>query len=111
MKQVAFKGPLYNPVFAEYVSSVSFQITLTRNMIMKMVGIKMNTWDVYRKAGVACASCISADALIRRGLAHAPNPKKQGILELTEAGEHVYELLKISGQVQPLEETLSETAK
>lgn len=107
MKQVQFKGPVYNPVFAEYVSSVSFQISLTRNMIMKMVGIKSGSWDVYRKAGVACASCVSADALLRRGLAYAPDPEKPGILRLTDAGDCVYKLLEISGQVQPLEEILT----
>lgn len=107
MKQVKNPGPRYNPVFAEYVSSVSFQISLTRNMIVKMVGIKTKSWDVFRMAGVADASCMSAGALIRRGLAHAPDPQWPGRLELTEAGEHVYSLLEISGQIQPLEEILT----
>lgn len=111
MKQVQNKGPRYNPVFAEYVSSVSFNVTLTRNMILKMVSIKTDALDVYRRAGVACACCVSADALLRRGLAWAPDPQKPGILELTEAGEHVYELLKISGQVQPLEASLLEVTE
>lgn len=105
MKQTVHRGPNYNPVFAEYVSSVSFQISLTRNMILKLFSIKNDEWNVYRAAGIADASCVSANAVIRRGLAHAPDPQYPGILELTEAGEHVYALLEISGQITPLVES------
>lgn len=53
----------------------------------------------------------SIRALKRRGLIYPPKPRKApGIYQLTEAGEHVYQLCVIAGLLDSFTEKLKEIA-
>jgi len=59
--------------------------------------------DIYIAFGGADTSVGSGRALEERGLVYAPDKKLPGLYKLTEAGELVLGLLKLSGLVQRVE--------
>lgn len=93
-----------NHKFAAYVTSATFQLSLSRNMIIALTAIANDTWasgvDHYRTIGLVDGSHVAGASLSRRGLVHSPDPKWPGRYELTDAGRHTFELLKLAGLVE-----------
>ena len=56
--------------------------------------------DVYVAFGGFDTAVTSGRALLERGLVRAPDKQFPGNYELTDAGEHVVELLKIAGIIE-----------
>lgn len=107
-----------NHAFRESVTSVSFNLSLSRRMVLSLAAIadEQRLRDPDKsprtpsepewKRHVMLVSSIGrndtvgpAKSLERRGLIYAPDKKWPGIFCLTEAGEHVLELLKIAGVI------------
>lgn len=104
-----------NQAFANAVTSTAFNLSLSRNMIMRLVEIKVRQpghfTDVFRAAGVTDSSYESGQALLRRGLVEAKNPRYPGHYTLTEAGELVHQLLIMAGLTKPIEDYVKASEK
>lgn len=101
---------MINHAFANYSTRVSFNLTLTKTQVFYLWSIAerrfLSVHDERRHAGAPEAPrhdlfVPSARGLIERGLVY--RNEKAGShdwpYELTDAGKHVYELLKIAGIV------------
>lgn len=109
----------HNYIFRDYVTSTAFNLSLTKNMIAFLVWVAAeNNPDNNEKSArtqsnskpreIFIATTGRYDpvgagrALERRGLIWSPYPKWPGIFCLTDAGRHVFELLKIAGLIEKL---------
>lgn len=102
-----------NLEFAEHTTSVAFQLTLSKSMIVKLVEIatrRPNDNSLFLVLGLSDRAVMAGRALRDRGLVVAPDPEWQGQYELTEAGEHLFALLQIAGLVQRIDDQLATKA-
>jgi hypothetical protein len=111
-----------NNLFREHVTSTAFNLSLSKNMIAMLAWVASENnpaddlkaaqdrpHDEYmanRKRFVAVCgrydTVTCGNALLRRGLIWSPYEKWPGIYCLTDAGKHVFELLRIAGLVEAL---------
>ncbi len=111
-----------NDLFKEHVTSTAFNLRLSKPMIafLALVASEDNpdndpaaarygrTDEYTRKRKIYVATTGRYDtvtpgnALLRRGLIWSPYEQWPGIYCLTDAGKHVFELLKMSGLVEAL---------
>lgn len=100
-----------NSKFAEHVTSVAFNLSMTRSMIVVLVSIANKRHatgkQTLRLIGLPDTSVSTARRLEDRGLIHAPDPKYPGRYDLTRVGELVIELLREAGLVQSIEEAFA----
>lgn len=101
-----------NSRFANYVTSMAFNISLSKAMIVVMaqIGSEVRKHDTssFWAVGAPDTAVPSLRCLIERGLIYAPNPDLPGICVFTEAGKHVFELLKISGLIAQLKDACND---
>lgn len=97
-----------NHKFASHVTSIAFNLTLSKSMVLKLVEVKANRSNLFRVIGLNDTAVAAARALIERGLIVAPDPVWPGRYEMTAAGEHVFALLEMAGLVQRIETKLAE---
>ncbi len=108
-----------NLKFAQHVTSIAFNLQLSRPQIIKLVdvatrpksengGIFTGRRDLYRILGVPDASVQAGRILEEKGLVFAPNPKYPGLYDLTEPGKLVFQLLQMAGLVQRIEDKAAE---
>lgn len=95
-------APKINEAFRDAVTSVSFSLTLRKPDVVMMVEIAEGGrgWHLFRAMDLRSVEVGAMRQLVRDGLAFAPDPTSPGLLELTDAGKHAYELLKIAGIVE-----------
>lgn len=90
--------------FAAHVTSLAFNLSLSRNMIITLAQIAGHAEkyerDVFVAFGGFDTAVTSGRALEERGLVYGFNPERPGMYRLTKAGEHVLELLKIAGLIE-----------
>ena len=92
-----------NRKFADHVTQTAFHLTLSRNMIGTMARIRNHAYESDRTwtANGSDQFLMGAKALIERGLVqHSDAADAEGRhWKFTDAGEHVFELLVLSGLV------------
>ena len=103
---------LRNARFANHVTSMAFNLSLLKAMILKMsmIGneidhLSKSSWYAVGSPDIAVPAC---NALLSRGLVYAPDPRLPGVVEFTEAGKHVFELLKLAGLVMQAKEAIND---
>lgn len=99
-----------NHRFAEAVTQASFSLTLSKPMIAYLACIGYGYAPNFRVFGMSGTEVAANRQLLNRGLVYAPNPDWPGATLLTEAGKHVFELLKISGIIVQFERSIEEDA-
>lgn len=91
-----------NEAFREYVTSTSFSLTLSRNMITVLMSIRAGLFimstDLLRARGMYDTAVPSARALLERGLIERDAAT---IYRLTKAGKLTCELLQEAGFMLP----------
>ena len=97
-----------NEAFANSVTNMAFNLTLSKNMVICLActaGVAdIYSRDIFTAFGSYDTAVTSRQALRKRGLIQKMRgQEKEGIYELTEAGKHIFELLKIAGLVQKIE--------
>ena len=95
----------YNEKFANSVTTTAFDLRLSKNMAITLAAIATNSARLKTKEFYAAFNMVdryvcNSKALKEKGLVYAPDPKYKGIVELTEAGEHVVALLEIAGIIK-----------
>lgn len=88
-----------NAKFANHVTQVAFNLSLSRNMVFVLDAIAHGSLasSNMRAAGMIDTAVPSMRRLEERGLVYAPDPQWPGRKLLTPAGEHVHALLVIAG--------------
>lgn len=88
-----------NNRFANYVTQVAFNLSLSRNMVFVLDAIAHGTLAStnMRAHGMIDTAVPSMRRLEERGLVYAPDAEWPGRKVLTEAGAHVHALLVIAG--------------
>lgn len=82
-----------NPVFKDYVTNTAFSLTLSKNMILWLTYIKNGEKESIPNGDF----CKGFDSLRARGLMDSiVSAKGEHKRFLTNAGEKVYELLKLA---------------
>jgi hypothetical protein len=110
----------HNALFREHVTSTAFNLNLTKNMIAFLAWVasednpsndelaarrkpmRSKDRDIFVTVVGRYDPVTTGSALLRRGLIWAPYPDWPGIYCLTDAGVHVFELLKLAGLVERL---------
>lgn len=104
----------YNSRFAAHVTSVAFNLQLSKAQIIKLLSVAENSAeeagkynvrkrDLYRLMGVPDSGCVSGRVLEDKGLVYAPDARYPGFYILTEPGRLVMQLLQIAGLVEKIE--------
>jgi hypothetical protein len=104
-------SPDINPIFASHVTSIAFNLSLSKNMVVAMTDVATNAnWarDTYRALGMPSNFISGLRGLLERGLVFAPDPQFPGRCEFTEAGKAVFALLQMAGLVQRIEAKIAE---
>ena len=101
--------PEINPLFAQHVTSIAFNLNLTKGMVIVMADIATyirphSRRDSFRALGMPSNFISGLRGLLERGLVFAPDPENPGICEFTEAGQHVFALLQMAGLIQRIED-------
>ena len=106
-----------NHKFAAHVTSVAFNLQLSRSQIIKLLSIAerehdepgrhYRNRDIYRLMGVPDASCVSGRVLEDKGLVYAPDPQFPGFYVLTEPGKLVLQLLQMAGLIERIEQKIA----
>lgn len=104
---------MINHAFANYSTRVSFNLTLTKTQVFYLWQIAERNFVSVHSGEVKPGSpemprhdifVPSVRGLIERGLVERNDLDEIGVgvwpYELTEAGKHVYELLKLAGLIQ-----------
>ena len=107
------ESPKINHKFAAYATSIAFNLTLSRPMVVQLAEIALRRDSVIsfmRSLGMRDTAVGAMRQLERRGLCYAPDPEWPGCMKLTEAGEHVFKLLQIAGIIDPIAESIKGTA-
>lgn len=102
-----------NPLFAQSVTSIAFNLILTKTMVVTLTDIASKggaARDSFRAMGMSSNFCVGLRGLLERGLVVAPDPEWPGRCEMTEAGQAVFSLLKMAGIVQRIEDKVKERA-
>lgn len=109
-----------NTKFRDSVTSLAFHLTLSKAMVVMLTNIadqchssrmvdgklkapdeEFDNREQWLALGCARYDFVTTGrALEARGLIHSPHERWPGIYELTEAGNHVFELLKLAGMVE-----------
>jgi len=111
-----------NHEFRDFVTSSVFHLHLSNNMISFLAyvferykacngSIKYEDQEDFVRfigAGGRSDHATPARALFRRGLIYSPIPDWPGIYHPTEAGKHVFELLKIAGLIESVQSSALE---
>lgn len=101
-----------NSRFANYVTNMAFNLSLSKGMIVCMAQIagaaKRFNSTPYWAVGAPDDAVPSIRRLTERGLVFAADPEKPGLVEFTEAGKHVFELLKIAGLIVQLKDAIND---
>lgn len=101
-----------NSRFSNYVTSMAFNLSLSKAMIVAMAQIAneapKHCGDSFWAVGAPDTAVPAMRALELRGLVYAPDPKWPGAKQFTEAGQHVFELLKISGLITQLQTAVND---
>lgn len=97
-----------NKRFGDYVTSMAFNLSLSKAMILVLGQIATNTHctgrrDIYVAFGGHDTYVTSGRCLKDRGLIYSPDKEHPGLYELTEAGALVVELLRVAGLIQKIE--------
>jgi len=98
-----------NRKFADYVTSVSFNLSLSKSMVIVLAQVYTNTHcmpksrEFYTAFGCRDNYVQTVGCLQDRGLVYSPDAKYPGLVELTAAGKHVVELLKLAGLIQKVQ--------
>lgn len=93
-----------NARFADYATSIAFNVTLSKPQVVTLCDIANKAGHSYYMAlGMRSTEVTSMGILKRRGLIYAPDENWPGQCELTEAGQHVFALLKIAGIASRIE--------
>lgn len=105
--------PEINHKFATHVTSIAFNLSLSKNMVVVMSDIASNakrglTNDTFRALGIPSNFVGGIRGLLERGLVYAPDPKWPGICEFTEAGKAVFSLLQMAGIIQRINGKIEE---
>lgn len=103
--------PTINPLFASHVTSIAFNLSLTKNMVVVLTDIASRGQvhrDTFRTMGMPCGFSTGLRGLLDRGLVFAPDPKWPGKCEFTEPGKAVFALLQMAGLVQRIEDKIAE---
>lgn len=108
-----------NHKFAAHVTSVAFNLQLSKSQIIKLLSIAERNpedepglfyhqkRDIFRLMGVPDSSCVSGRVLEEKGLVYAPDPKYPGWYRLTEPGKLVMQLLQMAGLVERIEQRIA----
>lgn len=97
--------------FREHVTSIGFNLTLSKAMIIVLVDIKHGpSHQALGKMGMTGREVPTMNSLQRRGLVWSPDPKHPGRMALTDAGKCVYDMLKVAGIAQEIEAKILEVA-
>lgn len=102
-----------NPKFARSVTSIAFNLTLTKNMVVTLFDIATGESvrrDTFRLLGMPSNFVSGLNGLLDRGLVYAPDPEWPGRCLMTKEGEHVFALLQAAGIVQQIEDKHKEAA-
>lgn len=102
-----------NKKFADHVTSLAFNLTLSKAMVVALVEIANNTGimqigNTLRVLGAPDTTVPTRRRLAERGLIHLPTGEWPYVL--TEAGEHVVALLKIAGIAETVETIMEEAS-
>lgn len=104
-----------NSRFSNYVTSMAFNLSLSKAMIVAMAQIAneapKHCAASYWAVGAPDTAIPAMRALQQRGLVYSPDPKWPGAMEFTDAGKHVFELLKIAGLITHLQNAVNEYRK
>jgi len=106
-------APEINPIFAGHVTSIAFNLALSKNMVVVLTDIARECGvkrDTFRVLGMRSNFCNGLQGLLDRGLVFAPDPKWPGRCEMTEAGQAVFSLLQMAGIVQRISDKLEAAA-
>jgi hypothetical protein len=101
---------MVNKQFADHVTSMAFNLSLSKSMIITLGHIATNTHcrgsGLYRAFGVADTYVPCVNRLLERGLVHSPDKELPGRVELTEPGELVVQLLRMAGLLEKFDKKL-----
>lgn len=95
-----------NSQFASHVTSIAFNLSLSKNMVVVMTDIASQeqvTRNTFSALGMPSNFVGGIRGLLERGLVYAPDPTWPGSCEFTDAGKAVFELLQMAGIVQRIE--------
>ena len=96
-----------NKSFANYTTSLAFNMSLSKNMVIALAAIAGYADRYDKKTYIALGSydtaVTSARCLKDRGLVYSYDPEKPGLYKLTKAGELVIELLKEAGLIEVIQ--------
>lgn len=97
-----------NRKFAEHVTQVAFNLTLSRAMIVRLTQVALGDreYRLFRHLGLTGVEVPVGHRLRERGLIVAPDHNEPGEYKLTEAGRLVFALLQEAGLIAPLEKAL-----
>lgn len=105
--------PVINPIFANHVTSIAFNLSLSKNMVVVLTDIASQgavRRDTFRALGMPSNFCNGLRGLLERGLVFAPDPQWPGRCEMTDAGKAVFSLLQMAGIVQRIADKIGEAA-
>lgn len=103
-----------NPLFANHVTSIAFNLSLSKNMVVALVDVEARgepyrgERDTFRALGMPSNFVGGLRGLLERGLVVAPDPEWPGACVLTEAGRHVFALLQCAGIIQRIENKVTQ---
>ena len=100
-----------NHQFANSVTSIAFNLSLTKNQVVVMSDLASRgaiTRDTFRALGMPSNFVGGLRGLKERGLVYAPDPEWPGICEFTEAGKAVFALLQMAGLIQRIDDKITE---
>jgi len=106
-------APEINPIFAGHVTSIAFNLSLSKNMVVVLTDIAREgsvKRDTFRVLGMPSNFCNGLRGLLERGLVFAPDPQWPGRCEMTEAGRAVFSLLQMAGIVQRISDKIEAAA-
>jgi len=103
--------PDINHKFATHVTSIAFNLSLTKSMVLTLTDIASGNQvqrNTFRALGMPCKFVSGLRGLLERGLVFSPDPEWPGKCEMTEAGTAVFALLQMAGIVQQIETKVAE---